>query len=501
MAKRSQENNSTTTKNSEELPLYLKSSLIPQITEELFLATQRAPRTDYSYSFPLQNLEKSLQNAFSLPDLHLQYASEPEWKESNLVQTMLQQDSYDLLEIGIDGVNETTPLFMRLSSSLYQPLCEALLGNTTSSLGVQDPDFQSSFHSFFYFQLMSSARATIELQPLAVSLKKIVKPEEKQNLIALPSYIYRVNILHKESCIGSAECFLSDPFLQAWTQSRVPSLETQLAIFAKTVTVPVTIELGRTYLHADELQKLALGDLLIIEHPFYKPGTEKTRAFLTIRGRPIFKAKITNSTLKVIDMPLANEAFCYPGGLVEEAKAPIENDPESGLYDESDSLTEEEFAPDDTIEDKTMNQTENNEETSQEINNQNQDIEEGNSQETDFDVDNNPFEGDDPLKTNDTEEPAVTKPLPKHLQAQSQAYFPPEKIDIRAIPHAVIVQLTQLNMTIDELSALGPGNIIDLNITPDDPIALVVDNKMLALGDLVVIGDHIGVRIRKINNT
>ena len=53
-------------------------------------------------------------------------------------------------------------------------------------------------------------------------------------------------------------------------------------------------------------------------------------------------------------------------------------------------------------------------------------------------------------------------------------------------------------MPIAELLALGPGSIIDVGRLVDEPVELLVNNKLIARGDVVVVDEKFGLRITEI---
>ncbi len=63
------------------------------------------------------------------------------------------------------------------------------------------------------------------------------------------------------------------------------------------------------------------------------------------------------------------------------------------------------------------------------------------------------------------------------------------------IPVNVVVELGRVSLTADEVIRLRPGQILELGRTPNDPVDLVVANKLIAKGELVQIEGALGVKI------
>jgi flagellar motor switch protein FliN len=59
----------------------------------------------------------------------------------------------------------------------------------------------------------------------------------------------------------------------------------------------------------------------------------------------------------------------------------------------------------------------------------------------------------------------------------------------------VIVRFGRSELPLRTLSRLGPGSLIDLGRSPDDPVDLLVSNRVVARGEVVVVGGNYGIRI------
>jgi flagellar motor switch protein FliN/FliY len=45
------------------------------------------------------------------------------------------------------------------------------------------------------------------------------------------------------------------------------------------------------------------------------------------------------------------------------------------------------------------------------------------------------------------------------------------------------------------LTQLGPGSVLDLGRSPDDPVELLVSDRIVAHGEVVIVGGNYGIRI------
>jgi len=63
------------------------------------------------------------------------------------------------------------------------------------------------------------------------------------------------------------------------------------------------------------------------------------------------------------------------------------------------------------------------------------------------------------------------------------------------LPIRVLLGRTQLPLR--EIAQLGNGAIVELDCSPDDPVDIVVNDRVIAHGEVVVVAGNYGVRITK----
>jgi flagellar motor switch protein FliN len=59
----------------------------------------------------------------------------------------------------------------------------------------------------------------------------------------------------------------------------------------------------------------------------------------------------------------------------------------------------------------------------------------------------------------------------------------------------LIVRFARTELTLRELTLLGPGSMVDMGRSPDDPVQLLVGSQVIAEGEVVVVGGNYGIRI------
>src|SRR5437868_4718866 len=66
------------------------------------------------------------------------------------------------------------------------------------------------------------------------------------------------------------------------------------------------------------------------------------------------------------------------------------------------------------------------------------------------------------------------------------------------IPLQVKVEVGRTRMLVQELLRLGKGSVVELNKLTGDPFEVLVNDKLVARGEVVVVNDRFGVRLTEI---
>jgi flagellar motor switch protein FliN/FliY len=60
------------------------------------------------------------------------------------------------------------------------------------------------------------------------------------------------------------------------------------------------------------------------------------------------------------------------------------------------------------------------------------------------------------------------------------------------------VELGRAELLLRELARLGRGSVVRLDASADEPVDLMVSGRLFARGEIVVIDDHLGLRITEL---
>jgi flagellar motor switch protein FliN/FliY len=65
----------------------------------------------------------------------------------------------------------------------------------------------------------------------------------------------------------------------------------------------------------------------------------------------------------------------------------------------------------------------------------------------------------------------------------------------------VAIEFGRTTMTVQEVLDLGPGSVVQLQRMVGEPVDIYVSDRRLAEGEVVVVGEHFGVRVTRVLTT
>ncbi len=66
------------------------------------------------------------------------------------------------------------------------------------------------------------------------------------------------------------------------------------------------------------------------------------------------------------------------------------------------------------------------------------------------------------------------------------------------VPVEVTIELGRKTAKIGEVLRLGPGSILELSKTNGEPLDVYVNNRLIARGEAVVVGERYGIRLTEV---
>ena len=89
-------------------------------------------------------------------------------------------------------------------------------------------------------------------------------------------------------------------------------------------------------------------------------------------------------------------------------------------------------------------------------------------------------------------------PLPTLTPPAASAPTPPQDVNLERlldIPLVLSAQLGNTRMLIKDLLQLGPGSIVELDKLAGEPLEVLVNERLVARGEVVMVNEKFGIRL------
>ena len=410
-------------------------SRLRQLSPELY-ALDRKPLIPNDFTFPFDKLSKLLEEQFGT-EVEMTIL-EKTWQTDEQIQKITaegQVRSFGCLAFGL-----TDPLFLLFPKETRKPLlCSLLQIDDKGKSGIQE-EFLLAFEAFFFSSLLAQVEACTGWKGMSPQLKEEPLPKEKgfftmKGSARFGHYSFTFFLLLSPSFLDGLATLSQKQEKSAWI-SALP-------------LIPLSLEAARIHAPLRLIKQLKPGDLILVDFPFFIPGSERARVIMTYRGIPLFRAKVKNGVVKLLEMDRSLQAF-----------QPILS---THTTQRDNAMTSAKNISSSTSPQEEATQSLPDEEPIEELETEGKDIPQTSLQQT--------------------------------VKSKSEV----KQLNINDLPLIVVVQLKELSMTLEQLSSLQAGNLLDLDIHPEQTtVQLVIQGHAIAEGDLVAIGDKLGVRIRSI---
>jgi flagellar motor switch protein FliN len=106
---------------------------------------------------------------------------------------------------------------------------------------------------------------------------------------------------------------------------------------------------------------------------------------------------------------------------------------------------------------------------------------------------------DDFGMTDDFGAPAAPAPAPASAHDAPAGQYSQRNIEVLMdVPLNVVVELGRTEMQIKDVLELAPGSIVELNRMAGEPINVLVNGRLVARGEVVVVDESFGIKITSI---
>ncbi len=338
-------------------------------------------------------------------------------------------------------------------------LAALLLTKESHPLSFQDVTLKESFFRFFALEVLYNFTQVYPDKALIpILIPSSALPQQA-------SLCLDISLTLQEHTVWS-RLIISPEFRHSWveyfTQKQEPSDLTKQ--MAQLVDVIIHVEAGKTQFSLAEWSAVQVGDLVVLDSCSLNPENLEGRVMLTINGRQAFRAKLKDGNLKILELPLFHEV-----------NTPMAK---QSADDDEDDLSDLDFSENENLEDEDL---------------EDEDLE-GDFEDEDLfeDTENELF-----TEEGEEETPLISKE-PSRKKEEHVTVVSPSKqgpITPEQIPIVLTVEVGQIQMTMDQLLKLEPGNLLELAIHPEKGVDLTVNGKVIGKGELIRIGETLGVRV------
>ncbi len=324
-----------------------------------------------------------------------------------------------------------------------------LLTKETHPITFQDKALSESFYRFLALETLynfSQIAFDKTIAPVLTNEKSL--PSEDSLTLDISLSLGRQTVWGR--------LIVSPDMRRAWVEHFTSHGPTQLSQKMKeTIDLTVHLEAGKTHLTLSEWQAVNKGDFIVLDTcSLDSENVSEGRISLTINGRQAFRSKLKDGNLKILEIPLIQEV-------------------NTSMSKEQD---EDDLSDIDLTEDEDLTSTTENGEI----------INEGAAP---------PIPKAQPASSAMVSKPSAAA-APGATSAKMAAAG--EAVNPENIPITLTVEAGRIQMTVDRLMKLEPGNILELNVHPQDGVDLAINGKIVGKAELIRIGGTLGVRVMEL---
>lgn len=400
--------------------------------------------------FPWDKLSQDIAKCFNLEGFSI-VPGELTWREKDAILAGIAEPNFctQIVANGLEG--EVT---FWISKKDVELLMAKILGLSNVVSEMQAADLSIAFHRFLTIQAIAQVNSLDFDKRLSFKITSHAEVRPDHALCQdLTLKLGKENI--------ACRLVIPDTFRKSYKTFFLKSSQPQAPMLDEIQTT-VHIEAGRSFMTLQELYSVKLGDFISLDQVYYSPDAEKSRLILTLNGKPLFRARLKDGSLKILEIPLHSEVQdsmtdkINPTAAAANVNQPIE--PQQPPHEDENPFPDEEEDED---------------------------------------------EGMDLVEQAAHAEQVAAKPAqsPKPAPVQQVASQSPGKLTANDIPIQLVVEVGAVNVTIQKLLELAPGNLIDLDLNPEHGVNLVVNGKIIGKAELLKIGESIGVRVLEIGLT
>ena len=433
-------------------------SWLKTISRELY-SLDETPLLGTAPPFPWGKLATEFGKAFSIEQIKIT-PGELAWKENTAIMAGIATPSL-CTKVAATGIDGAVSFWMCREDVMYLMAKALQISEVVSEL--QAEDVVTNFHRFLGIETVCL------LNELNYDSRLSFKVASDSSDVPQYALCQDVTIQIDNRQI-LCRLVIPNEFRSSWSsfflKTQGDKQATQLLEEVETI---LHLEAGRTSLLMDDLLNIQPGDFVLLDHVFYNESAENSHVVITLHSKPLFRAQLNAGSLTILEIPLQHEVYTPMVENVNQPSSDSDVEPQEQLLapqEEENPFPDEE----DDDEDEGMELVE--------------------------------AAAQEPLISQTPR--SASKSAPNSPSAAKTASVRPvplsssDKLVANDIPVELVVELASVSLSVQKLLELKPGNLLDLDLHPESGVNLVVNGRVVGRGELLKIGETIGVRILQI---
>lgn len=440
-------------------------SLSPEV-----LRLDEVPLLGHPPAFPWDQFSSLIGKTFELSGLRIE-PGDLRWRgEEELYQDL--GDSLSAINITVSGFDGRAYWIME-DQDINALMRTLLLKDDNKTPFIDpDPEFREGFYNFLGAEAIRAfSELNFDKTLTPHILKETALPQES-------SLCLDVKItLEKQTLWG--RLVVSPEFRQSWKDhfgQRKQNVILSQSV-AQKIPLSLHVEIGKVELSHSEWDELSPGDFIVLDSCTVDPQEEKGRATLTLNESPLFKVRLKENNVKILEFPLS----------YHEEYATMEKEPpeeESEWEDESD----EDFS-DESEEDLELDETGEEEEEEHPDEEEEEELSEEEEEEEVPEEDEDLELGEKDEKTKASTTSPLSKISARPLASEKKPITPHD------VPVTLVIEVGRIQISVGKLLELQPGNLLEVDVKPENGVDLVVNGRCVGKGELLRVGETLGVRV------
>ncbi len=452
-------------------------SWLKQLPSSL-LQSNDIPLIGFSPPFPWEQCAAKLSELLEIKGVALTPASAPELRTKDGLLAGLGGHPLSFsLSVAPEGGIAT----LAMSQENVALLMSILLNRPATAIQDIDADFLEGFYRFLALEV-AYAIPQLEFD------KKLALNLVDSNLLPQEDALCLDLSISLSNHTMAGRLIFSQNLMRQWRE-RYAERTLDLPVADK-LDFTIHLEMGHISFQSKEWAKVKPGDFIPLNRSTFHPDGEKNLT-LTLHGLPLFGGKIENNSLVLFEYTHHEE----------EEDSMSENDSGEEFHEEEDSTLDHENEEFEEFE-ESDSEDENNHDTDMEF-----------TEETEVEQEETGLEGQEEEfeeEFSEREEEQAISSAPsetgKKRREESQTSNKPDSttpsepveeeiVSLGQVPFSLVIEAGRIRMPLQKLMALQPGNILELNVHPETGVDLVVNGKRIGKGELLLLGEALGVRV------